>query len=147
MSNSGDYDNWLPSLHLRWDARENMVVRAAWTNTIGRPDFGSLAANENVVFDGSQATVSRGNPGLKPRESEGFDLSFEYYPTDGLMSVALFTKSIDNEIFTLSSVQNLDVGRGVEAVIVSTPTNAETAKIRGVEVAFQQALTMLPAPS
>ncbi|HAF80964.1 MAG TPA: TonB-dependent receptor, partial [Brevundimonas sp.] len=146
VSNSGDYDNWLPSLHLRWNLRQNMVVRAAWTNTIGRPDFGSLAASESISFDGSQPTLSRGNPGLKARESEGLDLSFEYYPTDGLMSVALFTKDIDNEIFTLSSVQNLDVGRGVEAVIVSTPTNAETAKIRGVEVAFQQALTMLPAP-
>jgi TonB-dependent receptor len=146
VSNSGDYDNWLPSLHLRWNLRQNMVVRAAWTNTIGRPDFGSLAASESISFDGSQPTLSRGNPGLKARESEGLDLSFEYYPTDGLMSVALFTKDIANEIFTLSSVQNLDVGRGVEAVIVSTPTNAETAKIRGVEVAFQQALTMLPAP-
>ena len=146
VSNSGDYDNWLPSLHLRWDVRDDVVVRAAWTNTIGRPDFGSLAASENVSFDGSQATLSRGNPGLKARESEGLDLSFEYYPTDGLMSVALFTKDIANEIFTLSSIQNLDVGRGVEAVIVSTPTNAETAKIRGVEVAFQQGLTMLPAP-
>lgn len=120
MSNSGDYDNWLPSLHLRWNLRQNMVVRAAWTNTIGRPDFGSLAASESISFDGSQPTLSRGNPGLKARESEGLDLSFEYYPTDGLMSVALFTKDIANEIFTLSSVQNLDVGRGVEAVIVST---------------------------
>ncbi|WP_295185857.1 TonB-dependent receptor [uncultured Brevundimonas sp.] len=146
VSNSGDYGNWLPSLHLRWDVRDDVVVRAAWTNTIGRPDFGYLAASENVSFDGSQATLSRGNPGLKARESEGFDLSFEYYPTEGLMSGALFSKSIYNEIFTLSSVQNLDVGRGVEAVIVSTSTNAETAKIRCVEVAFQQTMTMLPAP-
>jgi len=86
VSNSGDYDNWLPSLHLRWNLRQNMVVRAAWTNTIGRPDFGSLAASESISFDGSQPTLSRGNPGLKARESEGLDLSFEYYPTDGLMS-------------------------------------------------------------
>ncbi|MEC8534177.1 MAG: TonB-dependent receptor, partial [Pseudomonadota bacterium] len=58
VSNSGDYDNWLPSLHLRWNLRQNVVVRAAWTNTIGRPDFGSLAASESISFDGSQPTLS-----------------------------------------------------------------------------------------
>lgn len=144
--NEGGYENWLPSLHLRWDVREDMVVRAAWTNTIGRGDFGSLAASENLSFDGSQPTLSRGNPNLKPRESEGFDLSFEYYPTDGLVSVAVFSKSIDNEIFTLSGVERMDVGRGLEDVLVSTPMNAQSAEIRGVELGFQQALTMLPAP-
>lgn len=144
--NSGGYDNWLPSLHLRWDARDDLVVRAAWTNTIGRPDFGSLAATESLSFDGSQPTLSRGNPNLKPRESEGLDLSVEYYPTDGLISVAVFSKSIDNEIFSLSSVQRMDVGRGIEDVLVSTPMNAQSAEIRGIELGFQQALTMLPAP-
>ena len=147
ISNSGEYDSWMPSVHLRWNVREDVVVRAAWTNTIGRPDFGSLAATESVSFADAVPTVSRGNPDLKPRESEGLDLSLEYYPAqDGLISAALFTKSIDNEIFTLTANQRLDVGRGVEDVLVTTPMNAETAKIRGVEIAFQQALTMLPAP-
>ena len=146
VNNSGSYDNWLPSLHLEWKPLENLIVRAAWTNTIGRPDYGSLGGGETVNFDGSQPTLSRGNPGLQARESEGFDLSVEYYPTDGMISLALFTKDIKNEIFTLSSVENLDVGRGVEPVLVSTPRNAESAKINGVEFAIQQSFTFLPAP-
>ena len=133
-------------MHLQWNVRENLIVRAAWTNTIGRPDYGSLAANETLNFDGSQPTLSRGNPDLKARESRGFDLSVEFYPPDGLISLALFSKSIKNEIFTLSSVEQIDVGRGVEAVTVSTPRNAEDAKIKGVEFAVQQAFTFLPAP-
>jgi TonB-dependent receptor len=146
VSSSGDYDNWMPSLHLQWKPLENLIVRAAWTNTIGRPDYESLGGGEALNFDGSQPTLSRGNPGLKARESEGFDLSVEYYPADGLISLAVFSKDIKNEIFTLSSTENLDVGRGVEPVIVSTPRNAESAKIRGVEFAVQQAFTFLPAP-
>ncbi len=145
-SNSGSYGNWLPSAHLQWKPAENWIIRAAWTNTIGRPDYGSLAATESLRFDGSQATLSRGNPGLKARESEGFDLSVEFYPKDGMVSLAVFSKDIKNEIFTLSSTENLDVGRGVEAVLVSTPRNAETAKIAGLEFAVQQAFTFLPAP-
>ncbi len=146
VSNSGSYDNWMPSLHLEWKPMRDLIVRAAWTNTIGRPDYGSLAATENLNFDGSQATLSRGNPGLKARESRGLDLSVEYYPRDGMISLAVFSKDIENEIFTLSSTQTLDVGRGPESVLVSTPRNAESAKIRGVEFAVQQAFTFLPEP-
>src|SRR5690606_2625588 len=94
----------------------------------------------------AQPTLSRGNPNLNPRESEGFDVSLEFYPADGLISIAAFTKSIQNEIFTLSSIERMDVGRGIEDVLVSTPQNAETAEIRGIELGFQQSLTMLPAP-
>lgn len=145
-TNSGSYDNWLPGVHLRWDAAEKLVVRAAWTNTIGRPDYSSLAATENLRFDGTVPTLSLGNPSLKPRESEGFDISLEFYPKDGMISIAAFSKSIANEIFTLSSVQRLDVGRGVEDVQVSTPRNAETAKIKGLELGLQQSFSFLPEP-
>jgi TonB-dependent receptor len=146
VQTGGTYDNWLPGVHLRWDVNPDFVVRAAWTNTIGRPDYGSIAASQNLTFDGSQARLTRGNPGLKPRKSEGFDLSFEAYPRDGLFSVAVFSKSIQDEIFSLTGVETLDVGRGPEQVIVTTPQNAETARIRGVELGVQQALTFLPEP-
>ncbi|MBU1375844.1 MAG: TonB-dependent receptor [Alphaproteobacteria bacterium] len=146
VSNSGSYGNFLPSVHLQWKLRDDLIVRAAWTNTIGRPDYGSLGGGETLNFDGSQPTLSRGNPNLKARESEGFDLSVEFYPPDGLISLAVFSKDIKNEIFTLSASEQLDVGRGVEAVTVSTPRNAESAKIKGLEFAIQQAFTFLPEP-
>ena len=146
VSNDGDYDNWLPSVHLRWDVRDDLIVRAAWTNTIGRPNFGSLAGAENVTFNGSQALLSRGNPDLQPRESEGFDLSLEYYRQDGLISVAVFSKDIENEIFTLTSEERLAVGAGLQDVTVTTPRNAQTAEIYGIELAFQQELSFLPEP-
>jgi TonB-dependent receptor len=146
VHNSGDYGNLMPSVHVQWKPTHNVIVRGAWTNTIGRPDYGSLAASENLTFNGAQATLSRGNPNLKARESRGFDLSFEYYPQDGMISLALFNKTIDNEIFSLQSSQQLDVGRGPETVLITTPTNAEKAKIKGLELAVQQAFTFLPAP-
>jgi TonB-dependent receptor len=144
--NSGSYDSWMPSLHLQWKPTSDIIVRAAWTNTIGRPDYSSLAASETLSFNGAQPTLSRGNPGLKARESQGLDLSFEYYPQDGMISAAVFSKTIDNEIFNIQSSQQLDVGRGVETVLITTPTNAKSAKIKGLELAVQQAFTFLPAP-
>jgi TonB-dependent receptor len=146
VHNAGSYDNWLPSVHAEWKVWDNFVIRAAWTNTIGRPDFSQIGGGEVLNRNESPATLSRGNPDLKARESEGFDVSFEYYPTDGLISLALFTKDIKNEIFTLSSLQTLDVGEGPESVLVRSPRNAESAKIKGLEFAVQQAFTMLPQP-
>lgn len=146
ITTGGSYDNWLPSAHIRWDVADRFVVRGAYTNTIGRPDYESITATETLRFDGSKPTLARGNPGLKPRESRGFDLSFEFYPKDGMISAALFHKKIKNEIFTLSSDEMIDVGRGVEDVSVSEPRNAESAIIRGLELNLQQALTFLPAP-
>jgi TonB-dependent receptor len=148
VSTSGSYDNVLPGLHARYELRDDVILRGAWTNTIGRPDFSSLAARETLSFDGARAVLTRGNPDLKPRESRGFDLSLEYYPTDGAISLGLFTKDIDNEIFTLTSTETLDlgIGRGVESVEVSEPRNAQSAKLRGIELGWQQTLSFLPAP-
>lgn len=148
VSSSGSYDNVLPGLHVRYNLREDLVLRGAWTNTIGRPDFSSIAARETLSFDGAQAVLARGNPDLKPRESRGFDVSLEYYPQDGAISLGLFHKDIKNEIFTLTSTETLDlgIGRGVENVDVEEPRNAQSAKLRGIEVGWQQTLTFLPAP-
>lgn len=146
ITTKGSYSNWLPSFHLRWNVSDRFVVRGAYTNTIGRGDYSSINAAETLNFDGSQPTISRGNPNLKPRESRGFDLSLEFYPKDGLISAALFHKKISNEIFSLTSQEQLDIGRGLETVQITTPRNAENATIQGLELNLQQALTFLPSP-
>jgi TonB-dependent receptor len=148
VSSRGSYENLLPGVHVRYALGDDVILRGAWTNTIGRPDFSDLAARETLSFDGARAVLSRGKPELKPRESRGFDLSLEYYPRDGAISIGLFTKDIDNEIFTLTSTENLDlgIGRGVESVEVTQPRNAQSAKLRGVELGWQQTLSFLPAP-
>ncbi|WP_165799500.1 TonB-dependent receptor [Sphingomonas oleivorans] len=149
VTRSGSYDNWLPSVHLRWNAAPRLVLRGAYTNTIGRPDFGSIAARESISLPGGGIpTLSRGNPDLKPRESEGLDASIEYYPSGGMISLAIFHKKIKNEIYTLTSLERIDlgIGRGVEDVNVTQARNIESAKIFGIEAGLQQALTFLPSP-
>uniref|UniRef100_UPI0037838CFE TonB-dependent receptor n=1 Tax=Phenylobacterium sp. TaxID=1871053 RepID=UPI0037838CFE len=146
VSNEGSYGDWLPSVHLQWKPADRFIVRAAYTNTIGRPDFGQIGGGETLNRDNATPTLTRGNPNLKARESEGFDLSVEFYPTDGLIALAVFRKNIKNEIFTLSAIERLDVGAGVQDVLVRTARNAEDAKVEGVEVSIQQAFTALPAP-
>lgn len=146
----GGFDNILPSLHLRWNAAENLVLRAAWTNTIGRANFGDVTARETLnIVTGTLPSLSRGNPDLQPRKALGLDFSAEYYTNnDGLISLGVFYKDIKDEIFSLNSIETLDLGlgRGPEQVDVSQPTNAQSATIFGIEAAVQQSLTFLPKP-
>ncbi|PLK22396.1 TonB-dependent receptor [Porphyrobacter sp. TH134] len=146
----GGFDSFLPSVHLRWNAGPDLVVRAAWANTIGRANFGDVTARETLnIVAGAIPTLSRGNPSLQPREAMGLDLSAEYYTGNGgLLSLGVFYKDIKNEIFTLTSIETIDlgIGRGAEQVEVSQPDNAQSATIFGIEAAVQQSLTFLPAP-
>ena len=102
-----DYDNFFPALITRYQASENIVIRGAWTNSIGRPDFYDLRPFFSDEFDydlnddtgqyEGELFLDGGNPQLDPFEAENFDLSFEYYTDNGgIFSAGIFNKDITN---------------------------------------------------
>jgi len=102
-SSSGKYNYWLPSLDIRADLRENLVLRGSYGKSIGRAAwsslYGGLAVNTRVQVQGGSG--SRGNPGLLPLESKNFDLSLEWYYGEGsYISAGYFRKNIRNFIST-----------------------------------------------
>jgi len=100
-SGSGKYDYVLPSLDLKLDIKDNLVVRASYSETIGRPGWNDIQGGANLAgqlrFDGG--TGSSGDPSLKPLESTNYDLSLEWYYGEGsYASVGYFRKEISNFI-------------------------------------------------
>jgi len=100
-TNTGEYNYWLPSLDIRADLRDNLILRGSYGKSIGRAAwqslYGGLAVNTKVAIAGG--TGSRGNPGLLPLESKNFDLSLEWYYGEGsYASVGYFRKNIKNFI-------------------------------------------------
>jgi len=100
------YTNFLPHANFAVDVTDEIVVRAAYSNTIARANFGDLSAivgtsgspgtptATGAVFDATQ-----GNPALDPIESDNFDLSVEwYYDNSSFVSVGVFHKVVDNFI-------------------------------------------------
>jgi TonB-dependent receptor len=155
LDESSSRTNVLPGLHLRFNPDRRWVVRASWTNTLGRPNYPDLAAARSFsfspdtpggnVFTGS---VSRGNPDLKPYESMNFDVAAEYYlKNSGLVSVGFFHKRIDNPVFNRAyTLRNTTYeGMAFSALSFSGPENAESGKVTGAEFNYQQQLTMLPS--
>ena len=48
------YDNWLPSVNVRWETG-NLVVRGSASQTIARPDFGALSpGGERIQGEGGR---------------------------------------------------------------------------------------------
>jgi TonB-dependent receptor len=135
------YTNWLPSVQARYDIDAATSVRAAWTSAVVRANFSQLAPGISLD-SATEATI--GNPDLAPLKAHSLDLGIErILGKDGVMSVYAFQKDIRN--FTYST--NL-AGSGQWAGYTSAVSyaNGESAKVRGVELSWQQSLRMLPAP-
>lgn len=153
---SKTYTNVLPGIHLRYAPRKDWVLRAAWTNTLGRPNYPDMAGSAAFSYAETAAgsgiytgSLSSGNPDLKPYESSNLDLTSEYYfKNSGIFSVSGFDKQIDNPVFTNAYTQRNTTYAGLNFLTLaySRPENAKKGKIRGVELNYQQQLTMLPAP-
>jgi TonB-dependent receptor len=100
----GSYDHFLPSINFNLNATDDIVLRVAYSKTIGRPRYnqmiGGLNVNNGARVDGGIG--STGNPNLKPLESTNIDLSAEWYYEEGsYVSLGYFTKDVENDILTL----------------------------------------------
>ncbi len=154
VTGGDDYTNWLPSLQMRLQMRDDLILRAAWTNTIGRPSFDvavpfrlfEVDEDEPGVFEGE---IEAGNPNLQALESMNLDLSIEWYlESAGLLSAGIFYKDIDNPIFTrFTELEDTTFeGRFFSELVIETTDNAESGEILGVELNYQQQFRGLPEP-
>ena len=148
-----DYTDVLPGIHVNFFPSNRFTIRAAWTNTLGRPAYADLAPisvlDEVQETDGTYVgSLSTGNATLKPYESMNLDVSFELYMTSGLLSVAPFVKWIDNPIYDLSTTEQNVVhnGRTYARFGYSRPENADSGRIAGIEFNYQTLFTKLPSP-
>ena len=132
------YTNVLPGLHYRWNAEEDLVLRASWTNTIARP---TPEQSRNAI-EIDDDDVERGNPDLDPYQSMNFDVSVRYYlPNLGMIQIAGFYKDIDDFIFE-QTIQDASPYGGD----LTTYNNGKSGEIYGIELGYQQQFQFLPSP-
>jgi TonB-dependent receptor len=149
LSQSRSYTDIFPGVNARYDLTEDLVLRAAVTTAIGRPDYSQLPPFAAVDTTGTPVTVSAGNPGLQPLYSTNIDLAAEYYlPNQGIISLNLFHKDISNPIYSqgLTGVTGTFGGIAVTNATVSSFVNARSAHIQGVEFNIQSQFAFLPEP-
>ncbi len=143
-----DYTNVFPTVQVKYTFAPDLIGRAIYSTGIGRPGFRQVASAASVDFSGSPVLISRGNPNLKPTTGNMFDLSLEYYMgAGGILQVGLFDKEFDNYIVprVQHGVTNDPLAPG-QLATVTTFLNVSNARARGVEFAYHQKFTFLPAP-
>jgi TonB-dependent receptor len=154
------YTDVLPSLNLRLKASDQLQFRAALSQAISRPDFSQLQAYTALSLDTTQHTVGNsvvidsvalsgkadGNPMLKPIKANQLDLTGEwYFSKTGSLTLALFDKELKDIIVGQSASVQLKDGNGTPVnFTVTSPVNGAKGHARGLEIAFQRYLDMLP---
>ena len=167
-------ERWLPSFNVKWNLNREMLIRFGFSKGLSRPNVQDLRASQEYVVTtertafppitdindplrgidrGAQSIrvgevrVSRGNPFLKPTTANSFDLSYEWYFKGGYLSVAGFYKDLSNIItngdLVLGDV-TLDGTR--TRIIYNGPVNQAKAKVKGIEIGYQQFFDFLPGP-
>lgn len=148
------YDGFYPSLNASFNLTENLILRAAYARTIGRPNINFIIPGTTISEpDVATPTITVNNTGLKPWSATSYDLSLESYQIkDGFGSIGVFRKSIKDffgAVRTTATPELLEQ-YGLEgdpsllAYEISTRTNAGDAEIDGLELSYRQSLTFLP---
>ncbi len=134
---TNDYTNVLPGVHARMDLAENLVLHAAWTTTISRPNWEQTRNAQETTEEEGDIEVEAGNPELDPYEAMNWDATLSYFlPSVGLVSAGVFYKDMDSFIYAQTN--------DVDGIELTTWNNGESGDIYGVELAYQQKLSFLP---
>lgn len=93
ISKSGSYSDVLPALNMTLEVADDVVVRAAASETLMRPALGDIAYKRTVSLNDFK--YRDGNPDLKPTYADQWELGVEWYlPEGGLLAASYFEKTI-----------------------------------------------------
>ncbi len=92
-----DESNILPSVSLIYSLTENMNLRAAYTQTLARPNMREVAPF--VAYDPLTKEFFFGNPDLDKTDIQNMDLRWEWFTKPGeIVALSAYYKSFDNPI-------------------------------------------------
>ena len=143
-----NYTDWLPSMTIRFQPQQDLVLRLAGSRSIVRPKLSKLAPRFTINEDDE---AEFGNPDLLPYKAWNLDAGAEYYfGRNAALSIGGFYKSIDNFIvdgfFEDSDAPYNGVYRGTAFSEAIIPVNGDKAEVAGLEASYSQVFDMLPAP-
>ena len=155
-----EYLRLFPSINASYSIRENLIGRAAYFRSVGRPNFiqysGGIMLPDTDVLPGNTAAsrITVNNAAIKAWQGDTFSVRLErYFEGVGQLSVGAFRREIENffgaTVFNATpeflALYNLDPAL-YDAYDVATQHNVPgTVRMHGVDVSYKQALTFLPS--
>jgi iron complex outermembrane receptor protein len=151
VSKEGSYNELLPSLNMTVEVLDDVIVRAAASETLMRPALTDLAYKRSVSWGSFRFTD--GNPALKPTYAKQWELGAEWYlENGGLLAASYFWKDIEGVIRqeltgVVPNVEKLNANGTLDGYYdfdVFQPVNAAGSyKVTGLELIAQLPLNSL----
>lgn len=154
-----------PSINMKYNFTKNFDLRVGAYKSLGLPDYNNLLPSAPTVTDPTASspsgTISVFNPGITPYTIYNYDASLEYYFNHGssFISASVYDKRFQNYLvtFTQGGSAALAAQYGVNTSSLNFPISqyniTSTINIpdasgyyNGLELAYNQTLTFLPAP-
>lgn len=120
-----------PSLHLTYDLGGDRKLSASYSRRIMRPTAFMLSPAPSFQND---RAVQRGNPDLKPPQTDSFEAGYETRGKAGAFTTTLYWRITHDDISAL--VRELDGG-----VLLTTVENLGTGRRGGASVSVNRKLT------
>jgi TonB dependent receptor-like, beta-barrel/Carboxypeptidase regulatory-like domain/TonB-dependent Receptor Plug Domain len=117
--------NPLPGVSLIYTPREDMNIRAAYSQTVSRPEFRELTPTQFPTLPGERTL--QGNPFLISANITNYDLRWEWFlsPLE-LVSASFFYKDLENPIELVTAVETSN--------LIDTFVNYDSAFLYGFEM-------------
>ena len=145
-----EYTAVLPSVNLRLDPGDDLVLRASAAKVLSRPRY--LDLSPRLTVQAQPRTMRGGNGELDPTTAVQLDLALEWYFADyAIASVGVFTKEI--EAFVQADIEPTPfpavIDPETDQPLILTafrPLNSGASSLTGVELVLQRTFADLPAP-
>lgn len=149
VTESNDYNHFLPSVNLALDFRDGFFVKGAAAQVITRPSLGDTGVNKSYNDVRAESfSQTGGNPFLEPYKATQFDLSLEYYAESGsAYSLNFFHKDISSFISTRTYTEDTGVdieGWGDLIETITEKGNRSGGTVSGFEIAGLHYFDYLP---
>jgi TonB-dependent receptor len=148
---SGSYVNPLPSVQFRYTLDNDSDIRAVYGRGISRPDPYQLVPYVVFTTQGGPSGINLvqiGNTGLVAEHANDFDVLYErFLPSVGMLEGGYFYKQITKPIFLEQSIvpaTGSPLSQLYAGDYVQQEVNGDHAYVQGIELAYQQHLSMLP---
>jgi TonB-dependent receptor len=150
-SKKGSYRNVLPSFNMTVEITDDLVFRAAASETLMRPSLSDIAYRRAV--NTSSVKYTDGNPDLDPTYAKQWEIGLEWYLEEGgLLAASFFSKDIEGVVEERRVGEELDVTKfnddgsidGVFDFDIYSLVNAPGSyTVEGIELIVQIPLKML----
>jgi TonB-dependent receptor len=144
---SQDFFDLFPSLNLRYQASDNIVLRLGGQRGVSRPAYAAIRVGASI--SDTAATISGGNPFLTPEYTWGVDAAVEYYfASNGIASVTAFHRWVEDVLYQSQQRVGSDLydSNGIDRsnYLLGSTFNGEEGSLYGVEFNIETQFDFLP---